>query len=327
MHTNSGDADELDTRWTRKRRVLLRLCGAKRFDQWVTVRELLIYGAESTVQSSLRRLLKEGLIERQKRQPVKGRWFWVYRATDAGLVVQEHGGYPRGVCTPSSPEVNVYLKPLADVLDTDGVYWEMRQVSVKVDDYSSNLIRAACDPPKGKWRDRAKQMSYSEASFAFTITKRGTCTITLKGPEWEKELKRWLISTGLSRAQADVILGQVRHQIPGGWSRIEIPVLEPSIKRLNVRATVRTAVGDDMVESNINYSMDIGLEIFGTTKWVDMLLAVLAGLQHSTVVSEVSRNQTLADIMALLEEQRREREAKEEAEKKEREKKAGDYYV
>jgi hypothetical protein len=54
-------------------------------------------------------------------------------------------------------------------------------------------------------------------------------------------------------------------------------------------------------------------------KWVDTLVTMISALQHTTVVSEVRRDQFIADMMALLEDQRKEREAKEETERTDKE--------
>jgi hypothetical protein len=260
----------------------------------------------------------------------KGRWILKYRATEAGLVVQEGGGLPS---TPlkgktEAKVLEVAVRGIDEVLDTTGLEWEVLQYSIRVDGYSEAQMRKVSNPPRKGSRDRAKQVSYSERDFAITISKGGKCFISLKNHKWEKAFRKWIDSSGLSKTQAKNIITQVKNQLPFGMARIEIPVLEQAMEELRVRCNVRTEIRDEFVESNINYSMGkIGLEFFGGYRWVETLVQIIAALQHTTVVSEVRRDQFIADMMALLEEQRIEREDKEKEEEKEDDSKRPDYYV
>jgi hypothetical protein len=307
--------------WTegmsRKKRIFMRLCAARNANEWVKVNEMLKYASESTIRSALRRLLKAGLIEKMKIPQPKGRWVLGYRATDKGLIVQKEGGLPS---TPPKGKtetkvLEVAVRSIDEILDTSAMAWEVLQYSIRVDGYSEAQMRKVCNPPKKGSRDRAKQVSYSEADFAITVSKGGKCFISLKSHTWEKPFREWIAKSGLSLAQAKNILSQVKNQLPFGMARIEIPVLEQMVEELRVRCNVRTEIRDEFVETNINYSLGkIGLEFFGGYRWVETLVQIIAALQHTTMVSEVRRDQFIADMMALLEAQRKERELKEESE-------------
>ena len=77
----------------------------------------------------------------------------------------------------------------------------------------------------------------------------------------------------------------------------------------------------------------MNLEFFGGTRWVDALVRVLAAFQHSTVVSEVARDEFLQKALELLEMIRKERQEKDaeevesDQEDQEDSDEGGDYYV
>ena len=147
-------------------------------------------------------------------------------------------------------------------------------------------------------------------------------------------MTEWMLRAGLTEKESQQVVMQVLNQLPGGFTRAELPVLEQMVKELAVKCHIKTLVeGKTAVESNINYSLNqIGVEYFGGTRWVDALVRVLAAFQHSTIVSEVSRDEFLQKALELLEKIREEQ--KKDTETSDQEDQAsedsdegGDYYV
>lgn len=239
------------------------------------------------------------------------------------------GGPPTGSETAETHTVEAVVDSINEILDTGRLKFESRQATFALDPFQTKVLRDKCPPERR--RDRAAQRTYATDAFVVTIPHTGNAQITLKDwRSWDKSFGGWMQRAGLSKASSNAVLKQVWNQIPGGTTRAEIPVLEQAMKRLKVECDVHTYLKKTEqiyaeVHSNINYSMnEVGLEYFGTTRWVDAIIRVLIGLQHTTFVSEASRDKFIEDVFQALEEKRKQRE-KEEQEAKE--KKGADYYV
>lgn len=269
-----------------------------------------------TVEKTLKRLFDKGLVARRRVQPAMRRWHYTYQATEAGQLRQELGPLPRVGKRLDKRDLEVLVRSVTEVLDTDRIKYEHRQVIIALDPFISGVLRGQCSKPRK--RDRAKQVTYASESFVIVIANTNIAQVILKDPmKWDRSMSQWMQRAGISRTAAQIIIKQIWNQIPGGTTRVEIPILEQMVKRLEVQCHVETLLdGEKVVESNINYSMnEIGLEYFGGTRWVDALVRVLIGFQHSTTVSEAARDQWLEDVFRALEEQRKEREKKEEQDK------------
>lgn len=305
-----------------KTRILARLVSARNTDEWLSARSIaktMTIRRLGTIYKTLKRLSGAGLVARRRVQPAKGRWYWVYQATEHGQARLAQGGLPRGSEKEETYNLDVMVSSLSDILDTDRIKFEQRQVTLKLDPHVTTVLRSACDPPrkKPKKKDRANQLTYSTEAFVITIPHTGNAVLILRDWQtWDQSMSQWMQRAGLSERTSESVLKQVWNQIPGGTTRAEIPVLEQAIRRLRVDARVATFLRKNgeiyaEVESNINYSMnDIGLEYFGTTRWVDAIIRVLIGLQHSALVSEAARDQWIEDALEAVERLRRERESK-----------------
>ena len=270
----------------------------------------------SYVDVLLRRFLAGGLIERKG---PRGHYF--YRATEAGHTILELGPLPRAPLRKGERPRGqlVQLRPVTQLLDTDAMWMEHERVSVQLDQYSAEKLRGHCLPASR--RDRAQQRSFSTSAFTVTISKRGACVLILKGPDWQEVLAKWILACGLSQPGTNSVMSLVRAQLPERFTRMEMPVLDRTIKDRDVQFVVSTRVGDDKVVSNINYSTNIDWEVYGSGFLVDQWLAVLAGTQHNQVVVLRAMEQKVMELSRQVEELRKEKEAKKVP------KKEGDYYV
>lgn len=307
----------LSTDLSIKTRIMNRLVTAKSKNEWISVNALCAMSGvkKGTAFKTLQRLLSEGLIERKIVKPPKGRFFFLYRASELGQVRHELGSLPTGSRI-EHKEFDVLVRTITDILDPSRVKWELRQVVITLDPYVSSILRKNCTTkPKPKKKDRAEQVTYAEPSFTITITNTAIATVILRDPMiWDTSMTNWMKKTGLSNAAIQTVIRLIRNQLPAGFTRAEVPILEHAIKRLQVECHVETLVkGVLAVESNINYSMnEIGLEYFGMTQWVDALIRTLISFQHSTVVSETARDEWIKEAYEVLEKIRREEQEKEE---------------
>ena len=264
----------------------------------------------------LRRLFDEGLVER------KGpRGHYLYRASKSGQRRLELGPLPRSTLRRGERPRGqlVQLRPVTQLLDTDALWMEHERVSVQLDQYSAERLREHCHPPSR--RDRAQQRSFSTSAFTVTISKRGVCVLIVKEPDWQEVLAKWILACGLSQAGTNSVMSLIRVQLPERFSRMEMPVLDRTMKARDVQFVVCTRVGDDKVVSNINYSSKIDWEVYGSGFLVDQWLAVLAGTQHNQVVVLRAMEQKILELSKQVEELRKEKEAKKVPKKKR------DYYV
>ena len=300
-----------------KTRALARLVSARVKGKWLSRRELLQMGiSKRYIDSLLSRLLDQGLIER-KGIPKHYR----YQATEAGQARLELGPLPRAPLRKGERPRGqlVQLRPVTQLLDTDAMWMEHERVSVQLDQYSAERLREHCLPASR--RDRAQQRSFSTSAFTVTISKRGACVLILKGPDWQEVLAKWILACGLSQPGTNSVMSLIRAQLPERFTRMEMPVLDRTIKDRDVQFVVSTRVGDDKVVSNINYSTNIDWEVYGSGFLVDQWLAVLAGTQHNQVVVLRAMEQKVMELSRQVEELRKEKEAKKVP------KKEGDYYV
>ena len=262
------------------------------------------------------RLLNAGLIERKGIQK-----HYRYRASEAGQTYLELGPLPRAPLRKGERPRGqlVQLRPVTQLLDTDAMWMEHERVSVQLDQYSAERLREHCLPASR--RDRAQQRSFSTSAFTVTISKRGACVLILKGPDWQEVLAKWILACGLSQPGTNSVMSLISAQLPERFTRMEMPVLDRTIKDRDVQFVVSTRVGDDKVVSNINYSTNIDWEVYGSGFLVDQWLAVLAGTQHNQVVVLRAMEQKVMELSRQVEELRKEKEAKKVP------KKEGDYYV
>lgn len=314
-------------RISKKKRTMVMLIAAWQQENWLTIRDLEYVASRGYIYTLLKAFKQRGwaisqqipiklIIGNVKRLIRLTGW----QGTDALLSFvssQEIGGLPRGSKKPEERIVDVIVRSLNEILDTARIKFEARQVVIALDPYVTKVLRDACDRPKGEL-DRAKQKVHSCEAFTINIPHTGNSQVTLKDwLTWDKSMLEWMQRAGLSRSGAEIVIKQIWNQVPGGTTRAEIPILEQAVKRLKVRCNVLTRLRKHgeiyaEVESNINYSLhEIGLEYFGTTRWVDAIIRVLIGLQHTTMVSEASRDKWIEDALEAVESLRKEREAKE----------------
>lgn len=300
-----------------KTRVLARMVSARVKGKWLRRRELVQMGiSKHYVDVLLWRLLNAGLIERKGIQK-----HYRYRASEAGQTYLELGPLPRAPLRKGERPRGqlVQLRPVTQLLDTDAMWMEHERVSVQLDQYSAERLREHCLPASR--RDRAQQRSFSTSAFTVTISKRGACVLILKGPDWQEVLAKWILACGLSQPGTNSVMSLISAQLPERFTRMEMPVLDRTIKDRDVQFVVSTRVGDDKVVSNINYSTNIDWEVYGSGFLVDQWLAVLAGTQHNQVVVLRAMEQKVMELSRQVEELRKEKEAKKVP------KKEGDYYV
>ncbi len=314
------------TNISKKKRIMAMLIAAWQRENWLTIRDLEHVASRGHIYTLLRAFKKKGWATSQK-IPLKlivGNVKRVIRLSGwqgtaallSAVSAQEIGGLPRGSGKREERQMDVILRSLNEILDTARIKFEARQVIIALDQYVTKVLREACAPPKGRY-DRASQRVHSCEAFTISIPHTGNSQVTLKDwLTWDKSMLEWMQRAGLSRSGAEIVIKQIWNQVPGGTTRAEIPVLEQAIKRLAVQCNVVTRLRKHgeiyaEVESNINYSLnEIGLEYFGTTRWVDAIIRVLIGLQHSTMVSEASRDKWIEDALEAVEQLRKEREAK-----------------
>lgn len=300
-----------------KTRALARLVSARVKGKWLSRRDILQMGiSKRYIDSLLSRLLEQGLIER-KGIPK----YYRYRATEAGQARLELGPLPRAPLRKGERPRGqiVQLRPVTQLLDPDALWMEHERVSVQLDHYTAGMLRTHCLPSTR--RDRAEQRSFSTSAFTATISKRGACQLIIKEPDWKEVLAKWILACGLSQSGTNSVLSLISAQLPERFSRMEMPVLDRSIKERDVQFVISTRVGDDKVVSNINYSSNIDWEVYGSAFLVDQWLAVLAGTQHNQVVVMRGMEQKILELSKKVEELRKEKESKK-APKTE-----GDYFV
>lgn len=300
-----------------KTRVLARMTSARATGKWLRRRDLVQMGiSKRYVDVLLWRLLNAGLIEREGIKK-----HYRYRASEAGQTYLELGPLPRAPLRKGERPRGqlVQLRPITLLLDPDALWMEHDRVSVQLDNHSAEQLRSHCLPPSR--RDRAQQRSFSTSAFTITISKRGACVLIIKEPGWPNVLAKWVLACGLSQAGTNSVLSLIKAQLPERFSRMEMPVLDRSVKERDVQFVISTRVGDDKVVSNINYSSNIDWEVYGSAFLVDQWLAVLAGTQHNQVVVMRGMEQKIMELSKQVEELRKEKEAKK-APKKE-----GDYFV
>ena len=300
-----------------KTRVLARMVSARVKGKWLRRRELVQMGiSKRYVDVLLWRLLNAGLIERKGIQK-----HYRYRASEAGQTYLELGPLPRAPLKKGERPRGqiVQLRPVTQLLDPDALWMEHERVSVQLDHYTAEMLRTHCLPSTR--RDRAEQRSFSTSSFTATISKRGACQLIIKEPDWQEVLAKWILACGLSQAGTNSVLSLITAQLPERFSRMEMPVLDRTMRERDVQFVITTRVGDDKVVSNINYSSNIDWEVYGSAFLVDQWLAVLAGTQHNQVVVMRGMEQKIVELSKKVEELRKEKEAKK-APKKE-----GNYYV
>lgn len=223
----------------------------------------------------------------------------------------------------------VIARPFDQYVDTSGIWLEAQKVSLQLDRYESVAVRDQCNPASP--RDRAKQRSYSCKSFAIVVTKKGATQITLKSELGLGDLSEWLTrACKLSITSTNRLLESATGQLKHSFKRVEMPVFDRSLKRREVQFVVQTKVGDDMVESNINYSTAVDLEVLGESYLVDNWLAVLGATQHNQVVALKKLEQELEELGRKVEEQRKlmEQKARIETEQEDEDKdREVNYYV
>ena len=286
----------------RKTLVLNRLVTARANHTWATREDLLRTGiSRPYLRVLLTRLLKDGLLEKQN---------GLYRATETLQVQLELGPLPRAPQKAGERlrEHVVQLRPITDFLDVNAMWQEGQRVSFSVDSHTAEAMRTAMDPPTR--RDRAQQYSASCAAFSLSVSRRNVCQMVIKEAGWMHVFSGWLVGCGLSITGAQSVVNNVMLQMPDSIKRVEMPVLDRTVKAQNVEFAVKTRVGDDIIVSNINYSTNIDWEIYGNAHLVDNMLAALGATQHNQVVALVALEQKIEELTKQIEELRKERESK-----------------
>jgi hypothetical protein len=216
----------------------------------------------------------------------------------------------------------VQLKPIQQLLDVDAMWMEHQRLNIRLDGFTADVLRTYCEPSHRS--DRAQQRSFSNSSFVITISKHNHCALILKEPNWQDSLVKWMLACGISQSGTTSVMAMIQAQMPESLKRVEMPVLDPSMRARDVSFAVTTKVGDSKIVSNINYSTNIDFEVYGQNFLVDQWLAVLGATQHNQVVVMAALKQQVADLSKKVNELQKEREA---AEKKKADDAGGSMYV
>ena len=299
---------------TKKKRILAILITARSKNKWLKRTDLLKIASRGYLGHLLLNLTDDGLIER------KGiRRHYLYRATEkASTSFLKEGTLPRSPLSRKKASERprghvVQLKPITQFLDVEASWMEHQKVHVRVDTYTADVVRNHCEPASKS--DRAQQRSFSNASFTVTISKHNHVSLVMKEPRWQESLAKWLVACGLSQSGTKSVLSMIRAQMPESLKRMEMPVLDPTLKAREVDFAITTRVGDDTIVSNINYSTNIDFEVFGQSFLIDQWLAVLGGTQHNMVVVMSAMEQKIADLSKKVNELQKERESKDKKKK------------
>ena len=285
---------------TKKRRILVILANARTKKKWVRRRDLYRIASRGYISRLLIDLLNESLIERKGRPK-----HYLYRGTERLHKLLNLGQLPRssldGLRKEERPRLQeVVIRPIEDYVDAEAMWKESQRVTFRVDSHVGNWIRKHCEAPSRK--DNAEQYTYSCSAFTLIISKKNNCVLIMKVPDWQKALTGWLMSMGLVTSDINFILRQVHMQLPGRISRYEMPVFDRTLKRRRAEFVVKTQVRDEFIVSNINYSTDVDLEVYGHDFLVDVWLSVLAGTQHNQVVALAALQKQIAELTRKINE-------------------------
>ncbi len=314
----------MDTNTSKKNRILAILITARTRDEWIPRKIFLKIASRGYVCRLLQQFEKDGLVEITGH---KGQYR--YRATEeASLSSQKEGQLPRAplrrLKSDERPRGHVVmLRPVSEVLSADESWMEAQRVTFQVDGFTGDAMRSAMNPPTK--RDRARQYSMSCGAFSLSISRRNVCQMMIKELQWREALAGFLIGCGLSVQGTESVMNTVMLQMPESIKRIEMPVLDRSVKSREVEFAVVTRVGDDKIVSNINYSTNIDFEVYGNAQWVDNWLAALGAGQHNQVVALVALEEKIRELSKRVNELQKEKE--ESKEKKDSEDEGGTYYV
>lgn len=302
---------------TKKRRLWVILLTAKANDKWESWKHLRRIASKGYISRLLNEFKKEGLIERRSSGGI-----YFYRASEKGLQgFQNLGILPRSPLMRKREHL-VQLRPVQQFLDVDSMWMEHQKLNIRLDAYTADVLRKYCEPARRS--DRAQQRSFSNSSFVITISKHNHCALILKEPNWKESLVKWMLTCGISQTGSTSVLSMIQAQMPESLKRVEMPVLDPSVRAREMQFAVTTNVGDAKVISNINYSTNIDFEVYGQSFLVDQFLATLGATQHNQVVVMAALKQEVADLSKKVNELQKEREA---VEKKKADESGGTMYV
>lgn len=260
----------------------------------------------------LKRLLKEGLIERQKifLDPRKKRSAWGYRATEEGL---EWWMDPskRG-CPPRYTQHNISVYPLGEIIEKDGWVerWNLEPIRLdasigrQIEDYGGFSAPSKKDP--------AQQRIYDSLPFKAILSKgkRSGYKIRFKFrlEPWRDHLAEWLITCGFPDDAISSILSEIEEQLPGSYKQQEHPIrgaFRGALKRLDGRIKIESRLigfGPDVkVVTQIEHSRDIDLQCSGDAQLVDSICGGLISYQNERVIESAREKVKMKQLEDRLE--------------------------
>lgn len=261
----------------------------------------------------LGRLLKEGLVERQKVK-VNKKNLWGYRATEQGL---EWYLNPSNSDRPTSThEFTSTLLPMEETIEREGWVERWKDQVINISDYTGSMIRKHMKgrgkDGKARRGDRAGHKMYDCAAFhaVTTYSQRTGYTLRLRFrlEPWRDHLAKWLGLCGVPLAAVQSIMNNIERQLPGSFKQQEhrvIGAFGTAVRKLEGRIKIKSTDIETGRQglTEVEYSRRGDLQVSGDGEIVDGLVGGLAGWQQSEVIRiarESGERERLEGIFILL---------------------------